>query len=442
MKNPALKSVALLLSVLAFTCVARADSLTNNFDTSRDYLSGGILGETNWDGVYMFTGDVPNGTGTGGTIQNTLIANANNTFPGFFTVRTTGGDWAGASDDGFYLWKLVKGDFDVSVQSAPPWAPIANQFGGLLARVWNTNNAGSPYTPTAANNIAESFVELMRGQEFNISEIRISTNGTDFERGFTDNGADPGSVGNGTNSTRYYRIVRSQETNFMFFWRTNNTQDWSQITNNAVPGTPNGVYVRPDLAGVPMQVGINHAMFANAQATAFFTDFQLSGPNVTGVPATLPPAPSNIIATDTNTGGSLTFSWTKGDAGDNSLVIVKRNGNIQVNPVQGLTYNASNFFGTASAAMGAGEFAVYNGSGNSVTVTNLGSLAFTYTVAVYEYTNTGSTIIYNTAAPTTNNFAGPGIITAAFLSVPQSNIPVQGCLEDRDDRELQHRRNE
>src|ERR1035437_2517654 len=61
MKKAALKLITWSLSVFAFACVAQAGTITNNFTTARDYVVNGIIGETNWDGVYLGFGDIPGG---------------------------------------------------------------------------------------------------------------------------------------------------------------------------------------------------------------------------------------------------------------------------------------------------------------------------------------------------------------------------------------------
>ena len=48
------------------------------------------------------------------------------------SARNTG--WAGAEDDGFFLYKVVSGDFDVSVQIGANYDNRAFNQSGLLAR--------------------------------------------------------------------------------------------------------------------------------------------------------------------------------------------------------------------------------------------------------------------------------------------------------------------
>src|SRR5215467_14593175 len=101
--------LALLMAAFGLAQHVRADSLTNNFTSLIDYVSTGIIGDTNWDGVYLGNGDLPNSTGTSG-IASTTTANTG-LAPTLLSVATVGSTWGGNTDNGFYLWKLVSGDF-------------------------------------------------------------------------------------------------------------------------------------------------------------------------------------------------------------------------------------------------------------------------------------------------------------------------------------------
>jgi hypothetical protein len=52
--------VVLPLAVLCPS--AQAATLTNNFDVPHNYFANGIIGDTNWDGVYLGFGDLPGAT--------------------------------------------------------------------------------------------------------------------------------------------------------------------------------------------------------------------------------------------------------------------------------------------------------------------------------------------------------------------------------------------
>ncbi|HWV99228.1 MAG TPA: hypothetical protein VNZ64_05985 [Candidatus Acidoferrum sp.] len=424
MKNTQhMSALAGALLVFAVNLSVEADSLTNNFTSPFDYVANGIIGDTNWDGIYLRFGDVPGGNIGGNPAGNTLIANSAITYPGYLALRSSGGDWAGAGDDAVLLWKLLAGDFDVSVQSSPftlsggiAFDNGAFQMAGLMARAYDTNNSGAPYP-----NAAENYVMLLRFQENfgagGIDEVNEARNGSRVEHTFPDD-----SSTSSLQATRYYRIVRSSLTNFTFYWKTNRSDTWAQITNNLPSG---GVLVRSDLVG-PLQVGIAQSPFSSGAHDAVFTDFELTAPGLT-FPA--PPAggPSALVATATNTAGSLTLSWTLGNSGDSTLVVVRANGPILGNPIQGVVYPADAAFGDAATQFSVGgQYVVYNGTGNSLTVTNLAGLNNVYTVAVYEYTNPAAPV-YNTASPATNSFPGPGIITGVLCSIVPTNLPLGGA---------------
>src|SRR5215469_4405023 len=371
MKKRKLSWALALVAAFGLSQHVRADSITNNFNYSVDYFGNGIIGDTNWDGVYLNFGDIPGGQNGGDGNGSTLVANGNLTDPGFLTVQQTAGTWVGNGDDGFFLYKVVSGDFDASVQVSFPFAAPNFHLPGMLARAWNTNNTGSPYAPSSTNGPSENWMYIARFQEFNISAHgRYATNGADHDGWFNTPGTNTD-----TGTPRYERITRVGDV-FSFYEKTNQTDPWFFIAS----------LTRTDLDGVPMQVGIEDGVGTTASPTTFFTDFELSGPNVSLGNPRVVATPSAIVTTATNTGGSLSFSWTVGNPGDSSLVVIRRSGKIQVNPVQGLTYTADTTFGASDGLMGGGQSVVYNGTGNSVTVTNLGANNTFYAVAVYEYT--------------------------------------------------------
>lgn len=432
--RPVLKAV-LALVFLVFGISVYADTLNNDFSIPYDYVANGIVGDTNWDGVYLRFGDVPGGSAGGSGNGNTISANTASPYPGFLNLQEAGGDWSGADDDGFFLYKVVEGDFDVSVENLPAtliggtgFDNRGFNFTGLMIRLYNTNNSGGPFSTTSTTN-SENSLRLWRFDEFQIDgQVRQSTNGANFEASFPQPQTNTWFNTGATNETRFYRITRAGDF-FRFYIKTNLTDDWFLITNASAQGgyvPTNGGVMRPDWAGQKLQVGICQAAFTTATRDAVFDNFQLIGTNVTF--PVMPAAASSIVTTATNIGGSLTLSWTLGNPGDSSLVVISRN-RIQHNPIQGVTYNASSTFGDPNGRLGGGnEYAVYNGTGTSVTVTNLGADNLTYDVAVYEYV-AGPSPVYNTASPATNRFFGPGVINAVSLSVPANNIPVNGAVK-------------
>ena len=404
---------SVFLGLLAVQTPVKADTLINNFTTSANYVAGGIINETNWDGVYLNGGDIFLGAGAGTTTR------ANETdVSGYLTTQGSTGNWAGGSpgtDSSFFLYKVVAGDFDVSVDVGAPFLNPNYHLPGVMARLYNPNNSGSPYSITTTN-ASENWIYNSRWEEFG-GDIhgRFVTNNVDHDGYCSGQPSDSSDI---STADRYLRITRVGDT-FTLYEKTNILDAWFMITNS--------VRTFPEWHGLPMQVGIHDESGTANTPLTYFSNFQLSGTNVTF--PVMPPHSSALVTTATNTSGSLTFSWTRGAVGDSSLVVMSQSPrNIQHNPVNGMIYNATNVFGNNSALLdGAGEYVIYNGAGNSVTVTNLGGNNLTYNVAVFEYTNNGSSTIYNTVKAVTNNFVGPGVVTGVVGSMIATNIPVGGA---------------
>src|SRR5689334_20526651 len=114
---------ACALAVVMFGIHARGGTISYNFDQGRDYIANGVLGSF-WDGVYLGAGGVPFGNNNG-TVGFTSGANEN-TFPNFVAVSSRNTGWAGTEDDGYFMYKIVSGDFDVSVQIGANYDNRAN----------------------------------------------------------------------------------------------------------------------------------------------------------------------------------------------------------------------------------------------------------------------------------------------------------------------------
>lgn len=409
----------LTLFCASLTGVAQAGSITNNFTSGADYVANGVVG-TMWDGAYLGLGDLPGGGNGGDGNGSTAVANESS-FSGFLTVQSTGTSWSAGGDDGFYLWKIVYGDFDVSVKNANPYENPNYHFAGLLARAYTTNGPlwGQPLSITSTN-AYENWVNITRFNEFSVGDqIRYATNGgsgagddiqiaAPFNSGSTNYNTE-------TNDDRYLRITRVGDT-FTFYDKTNQSDGWVLETNIA----------RPDLHGLPMQVGIEDATFGSATPTTFWTDFELSGTNVASGP-TPPTDPTGLTSSAPNPSvGGITLSWTPGSGSAGSVVIVRQNNPalLQV-PNNSFVYNGNTAVGTGDRLSG-GATVVYVGSGNSVNITGLQGANNTYYAWVFSYSGSGSSIVYGTN-PATANFVGTAAVTNITLSVGSTNLPTGGA---------------
>ena len=111
---------------------------------------------------------------------------------------------------------------------------------------------------------------------------------------------------------------------------------------------------------------------------------------------TAPAAPTtqdNTLHFTAVTGGSMTVSWTNGN-GSNHLVEINTADAFNT-PVDNTAYTAN------TAYSGSGIQVVYNGTGNSVTITGLSANAL-YWVNVYGFNSVGTCLLYNTSAGADN----------------------------------------
>lgn len=93
-------------------------------------------------------------------------------------------------------------------------------------------------------------------------------------------------------------------------------------------------------------------------------------------------------------GISLQLQWTNGN-GAGRLVVMKKGSPVTFRPQNADEYTANAVFGTGTN-LGDGQYVVFNGTGNTVQLTNL-LPSTTYYYAIYEYNGTGTLIRYLTA---------------------------------------------
>ena len=134
------------------------------------------------------------------------------------------------------------------------------------------------------------------------------------------------------------------------------------------------------------------------EVSGTITTYELAAP-LTAEPTN---ASSALNFTGVNT-TSLTVNWTNGN-GAKHIVVIKQGAAVDSDPVDGTIYtNANAAFGSGTQ-LGTGNYVVYVGTGNSVTVTGL-TASTTYHVEIYEYNGyegsenylTSSTLVGNQA---------------------------------------------
>ncbi|WMN11887.1 BspA family leucine-rich repeat surface protein [Marivirga salinae] len=107
---------------------------------------------------------------------------------------------------------------------------------------------------------------------------------------------------------------------------------------------------------------------------------------------------SNIIFPDI-AHSQMNISWENGD-GANRLVLAKQNNAVDANPADLSTYVGDAIFGEGDE-IGNGNFVIYNGAGNGLTITGLDEGTF-YHFQVFEYNGENGLEAYNTSTANDN----------------------------------------
>lgn len=151
--------------------------------------------------------------------------------------------------------------------------------------------------------------------------------------------------------------------------------------------------------------GRNAPVYLRPGATAV-----INVPNEPTQPSKTPTFSSNYLE-----GNSFVFGWSSGD-GERRIVVARKGTAVTATPQDGVTYTAAGKFGTGTEMVaGSGEYVVYDGTSNLVSITGL-EKGTTYHFAVFEYNTSSTGPDYLTAA--TKWLAASG----ATLSAPQ--LPV------------------
>jgi regulation of enolase protein 1 (concanavalin A-like superfamily) len=365
--------------------------VTDNFSTPKNYLTEGIAG-TPWHGLLLGTNDIPFGGTTLG-LGTTLIANSGVTKAGRFTVQSTQTGFDMAENDGFFLYRIIQGDFSIAVQLTS-FNNTAFHMPGLMAR--------APFELT----FTENSLALVGFNEFNIGNfVRDITAGAKQE------------VGQQVGQTaRPFIMIERQTNTFRFYQKAHALEPWTLISTRE----------RPDLDGVAMQVGIVDQIFTGNTGTAEFDNLVFSAPPINSPNA--PSGPTGLSLSST-VAGQVSASWTAGAGSAGSIVVAHPATPASRQPADGSDYSAS-----ANADIGLGfdiggsNIVVYAGAGTSVVASNLPP--YNYSFTVYSYATVSGTNYYDILTPASSsiNVAGIPVINpqppAAITRYQGANITI------------------
>jgi hypothetical protein len=149
-----------------------------------------------------------------------------------------------------------------------------------------------------------------------------------------------------------------------------------------------------------------------------------SFPVTSGATLSPPSVQASEISFNGITSVASNVSWTNGN-GSSRLVVAKRNGPVDVEPQDYTNYNWNQYFGTGGS-LGNGNFVVYKGSANNITLQSLQS-GSTYHVAVYEFNGSGTPVFLKPALTGSFTTLGPPqeqAVLQDFTSITTSSVRI------------------
>lgn len=172
----------------------------------------------------------------------------------------------------------------------------------------------------------------------------------------------------------------------------------------------------------------------NSGSTLFtsFGDFGLV-PGII-IPANEPTTQASGAIVTTTTSTTATLTWALGN-GTNSIVVIKQGSAVTASPADGLSYTDGSAVFAIGTNLGSGNYVVYTGTGNSVTVTGL-TIGTQYYFAVYSFNGSNGSENYLATSPTTANgtttiptyyyVGGTGNITNTFATANMWSTTLGG----------------
>jgi hypothetical protein len=267
-------------------------------------------------------------------------------------------------------------------------------------RAYECNNTGTNtvFLNTSVSDNPTAFLSPYKEPTAQVSDISFSLNTTKINYTLT--------VGNGTG-----RLVKINTSNSF----TDPVDGATYSANSTYGGGEQVIYVGSGSSAEVDGLSSNTTYYFKAFEYSNDnddTDYKIDGhvadhnPNSAKTIKPEPTSQSSDIVFSNNSKISYTVGWTRPSSGGGDYVIVlgKEGAAVSDFPVDGATYTADNSFGNGSK-IGADNYVLYIGTGNSVDVTNLKE-GTNYSVRIFEYNNTGTYTDYLTSSASNNPRSG------------------------------------
>ncbi|MFM9051101.1 MAG: hypothetical protein ACKOKF_02110, partial [Bacteroidota bacterium] len=148
--------------------------------------------------------------------------------------------------------------------------------------------------------------------------------------------------------------------------------------------------------------------------------------SLTGFALDAEPTTPSTLSFGTITGNSIVVN-TSGGNGSSRIIVIRQGSAVTYTPTDGSSVTGVNASFTTATAQGSGNKIVYNGTGNTVTVTAL-TASTTYYFAVYEYNGSGATANYQLTGAGTANTTTLAAEPTTAASLTLTRIRLDSCL--------------
>ena len=139
-----------------------------------------------------------------------------------------------------------------------------------------------------------------------------------------------------------------------------------------------------------------------------------------------PTIQSSALNFSTIGASSMMLNWTRGN-GTECIIIARSGSPVSTVPTDGAVYSASTTFGLGTQ-ISPGEFVVYSGSANTISITGLNSNT-TYYFSIYEFNGNGCTANF-LPGPANGNATTIGCVLAAEPTVASSGLSVISSMSN------------